>query len=123
MEITNIYTAKGEPLPGGVEHKTILTSGDRLHCLYYKVSFNPEKDVMDGAHPHPAEIVYFVLDGEVEVNINGESAILKKGDAMLIPFNAVMGTKALSSTPVETLAVASPNLFRERQKAEEDHNH
>jgi quercetin dioxygenase-like cupin family protein len=120
MEITNIYTAKGEPLPGGGgEHKTILTSGDRLRCLYYKVLFNPEKDVMDGAHPHPVEIVFFVIDGEIELNINGESVILKKGDATLLPVDTVMGTKTLSSTPAEILAVTTiPNASHESHKAE-----
>ncbi len=107
MEIANVYTAQGEPLPGGGEHKTVLKSGDRLRCLYYKVPYRPEKDVMDGTHPHPVELVFFVIDGEIELNINGESAILKKGDAMLIPVDAVMGTKVLSSTPTEILAVST----------------
>jgi quercetin dioxygenase-like cupin family protein len=119
MEITNIYTAQREPLPGGGEHKTVLKSGDKLHCLYYKVPYRPEKDVMDGAHSHPIEMVFFVIDGEIELNIDGESVILKKGDAMLIPSDAVMGTKVLSTTPAEILSVGSPNAFRESQKTEE----
>ena len=56
---------------------------------------------------------------EIELNIDGESVALKKGDAMLIPSDAVMGTKVLSTTPAEILSVGSPNAFRESQKTEE----
>ncbi|HEY88106.1 MAG TPA: cupin domain-containing protein [Dehalococcoidia bacterium] len=120
MEIANVYTAQGEPLPGGGEHKTVLKSGDRLRCLYYKVPYRPEKDAMDGVHPHPVEGVIFVIDGEVEVNVAGESTILKKGDAMLVPVDAVMGTKVLSSMSAETFIVTTlPNTSHESHKTEE----
>ena len=108
MEITNIYTAEGGPLPGGGEHKTVLKSGDRVACFYYKFPPRPEKDVMDGAHSHPVESVFFVIDGEIEVNVAGESAILKKGDAMLVPYDSITGNKVLSATPAEILIVCSP---------------
>jgi len=111
MEIANIYTAEGEG-SGGYEHKILLRSGDRVDALYYKLPSNPQKDVMDGAHAHRAESVFFVIDGEVEVSVAGEPATLKKGDAMLIPINVILGTKVISSTPAEILIVASPNNVR-----------
>jgi len=83
MEIKNVYTAESFPLRLGVGiGKHILTSGDRLACIYYEFPPTPDRDIMEGAHTHPAESVWFVIDGELEVNVNGESAILKKGDAM-----------------------------------------
>ena len=98
----------------------MLKSGDRLRCLYYKVPYRPEKDAMDGVHPHPVEGVIFVIDGEVEVNVAGESTILKKGDAMLVPVDAVMGTKVLSSMSAETFIVTTlPNTSHESHKTEE----
>ena len=57
MEIANIYTAEGHVYEGGVEHKNILTTGDRVNCLYYKLPSNPQKDVMDGAHAYRSESV------------------------------------------------------------------
>ena len=112
MEIANIYTAPGESMPGGGEHKIVLRSGDRVSALYYKMPPSPEKDVMDGAHAHRSESVYFVIDGELEVSVAGERTTLKKGDAMLIPFNVILGGKVISKTPAEVLIVASPNNVR-----------
>ena len=109
MEIANIYTKEGGVYPGGIEHKTLLVTGDRLCSFYYKLPSNPQKDVMEGAHSHLAEAVFFVVDGELEVNYGGEQAILKKGDAVLVPFNTIIGSRVLSSTPAEMLVVASPN--------------
>jgi len=117
MEVTNIYTAEGKPLPGGGEHKNILTSGDRVRCLYYKRPPSPDKDVMEGAHSHPAESVRFVISGEIEVNVAGETVILKKGDAILIPYNAIVGSKVISTTPAELLVVACPDELVEKLKS------
>ena len=117
MEVTNIYTAEGKPLPGGGEHKTILSSGDRVRCFYYKILPNPDKDIMEGAHAHPTEAVRFVISGEMEVNIAGETVILKKGDAMLSPYNAIVGTKVISTTPAEILIVACPDELLKKLKS------
>ncbi len=107
MEVANIYTVKGEPMKGGGEYKTILSSGDRVRCFYYKLPSNPQKDVMEGAHGHQAEAVMFVVSGELEVNHGGEKAILKKGDAVMVPSNTIIGNRVLSSTPAELLVVAN----------------
>ncbi len=117
MEVTNIYTAEGKPLPGGGEHKEILTSGDRVRCLYYKIPPNPDKDIMEGAHAHPAESVRFIISGELETDVNGERVILKKGDAMLSPYNAIMGSKVISTTPVELLVVACTDELLKKLKS------
>ncbi len=117
MEVTNIYTAEGKPLPGGGEHKDILTSGDRVRCYYYKILPNPDKDIMDGAHAHPAEAVRFIISGEIEVNIAGETVILKKGDAMLNPYNAISGSKVISTTPAEILVVSCPDELFNKLKS------
>ena len=110
MEIANAWEAEGEPLgESGGEHKILLRSGDRVSCLYYKLPPSPDKDVMEGAHAHLAEFVMFVIDGELEVNHGGEVATLKKGDAVMVPFNVIVGSRVLSSTPAEILVVASPN--------------
>ena len=109
MEIANIYAAEGHVYESGVEHKNILFTGDRVSCLYYKLPSSPQKDVMEGAHAHLTEFVMFVIEGEMEVNHGGEQATLKKGDAVMVPFNEIVGSKVLSSTPAEILVVASPN--------------
>ncbi len=106
-----------KPLPNGVEQKNLLSSGDRVRCLYYKRPPQPDKDVMEVAHAYPAEAVLFVVDGEIEFNINGESVTLKKGDAMLLPYNAMMGSKVVSTTPSELLVVSCPDELVEKLKS------
>ncbi len=114
MEVANIYTTEGKPIPSGGERKVILTSGDRLRCVYFKRLPSPDKDIMEGATAHPAEIVYFVIEGEVELSVAGEMVTLKKGDAMLIPNNALMSTKVISTTPAEILSISCPNELLEK---------
>lgn len=129
LEVGNIYTTEGSVYPSGVEHKTLLVTGDRLCCFYYKLPVNPQKDVMEGAHSHLAEAVFFVIDGELEVNYGGKEATLKKGDAVLVPFNTIIGSRVISSTPAEMLVVASPNSLpddvrlRKLTPETEEHRH
>ncbi len=112
MEVANIYTAKGESMGEGGEHKILLTSGARQWALYYKIPpAKPGASVMDGAHPHPQECVFYVIDGEMEVSVGGELATLKKGDLIAIPENTILGTKVISKNPGEVLIVASPNTY------------
>jgi len=128
-EINNIHTAEGVLLPSGLEHKTILASGDRMACHYYKMPSCPDKDVMEGAHAHLAEAVWFVVEGEYEFNVEGETVIMKKGDAMLRPFNQIVGSKVISPTPGELLVIASPNILpnevrlRKLTPETEEHRH
>ncbi len=117
MEVANIYTTEGKPTSGGGESKDLLSSGDRVKCYLYKIPLRPGKDVMEGAHSHLSEAVVFVVDGEIEFNINGESVILKKGDAMLLPYNAMMGTKTISTTPSELLVVSCSDALLEKLKS------
>ena len=124
MEIVNVYTAKGNVGPDGREHKNILTTGDRLSCLYYSHPANPQKDIMEGAHAHLSEFVYFVIEGEMDVSVNGEVATLKKGDAMMVPFNAIIGN--VKKTASQVLVVASPNGFPDELRLRggpPDHSH
>ncbi len=120
MEIANINTAESFTLRLSVGiGKHLLTSGDRVACVYYELPPTPDRDVMEGAHTHQAEAVWFIVDGELEVNIDGESAILKTGDAIITPYGAMAGSKVISTTPVKLLVVASPNILRDLPHAHE----
>ncbi len=117
MEVANIYTVKGEPMKTGGEHKTILSSGDRVKCYYYTRPPNLNKDVMEGAHSHKSEAVIFVISGELEYNVNGETVMLKKGDALLLPYDAMMGAKTIGTTPSELLVVSCSDASLEKLKS------
>ena len=121
MEKSNVWEAEGHPLEGpnvGGEHK-FLASGKKVSALYYKMPFNPQKDIMDGAHPHSTESVLYVIDGDLDVYVAGERATLKKGDLIVVPADAVIGTKVLSGTFAELLIVGEGTL----SGASEEHSH
>jgi len=123
VEKSNVWEAPGESMPGGGEHKILIKSGEKVWALYYKTPpAKPGASVMDGAHAHPQESVFYVIEGEYEVSVGGELATLKKGDLITIQENTVLGTKVISSTPGEVLIVASPNTYADwvtRAKKEE----
>ena len=107
MEKNNVWTSPGEIVGKEVEHKVLLNKGKYVKALYYKL-YPVEKDIMDGAHPHASEYVLYMVEGEAEVNVAGEGAILRKGDLITVPVNAVIGYKALGGMPAEMLCVVYP---------------
>ncbi len=88
-----------------------------MKCYVYKIPPQPDKDIMEGAHSHKSEAVIFVISGELEYNVNGETVILKKGDALLLPYDAMMGTKTISTTPAEVLVVGCSDELLEKLKS------
>ena len=57
-------------------------------------------------HHHPEEEVYEVIEGELEVTINGNAQIAKPGLVAIIPANALHSVKAL--TDGKLIVVDSP---------------
>jgi len=48
-------------------------------------------------HFHPEEEVYEVLEGELEITINGTSEIVRNGVAAIVPADAPHSVKALTA--------------------------
>ena len=58
------------------------------------------------SHYHEAmEEVFIILDGEVEITVEEEKAILKKGDAIVIPETAVHVMKNLTDREINYIAI------------------
>lgn len=57
-------------------------------------------------HQHPHEQVTYVVEGRLEFTIDGESRVLERGDAAVIPGGAAHGCRAL--TRVLVVDVFSP---------------
>ncbi len=62
------------------------------------------------AHFHPEEEVYEVIEGELEVNIDGESQIAKPGLVAIVPANSCHSVRALSDGRL--IGVDHPGLRR-----------
>ena len=109
MELIYTDDIEGESLGDrGIIHKNLLTTGERMICFLYKIP--PGGSV--APHSHKVECIMYCMNGEVEINIGGEKATVKKGNAWLLPFNTEISTKVISSTPAEILCVSSPNYMR-----------
>lgn len=65
---------------------------DNMTFAYWKVAANallPE-------HSHPHEQVVNMLEGELEMTVEGVTHVLRTGDVLAIPGNAVHSGRALS---------------------------
>lgn len=59
-------------------------------------------------HIHINEQIGYILSGKVELKIDSEIRILKRGEAYYIPSNIQHGFKVLGNEPLEYLEVFTP---------------
>lgn len=79
-------------------------------------------------HRHDWDEAYYILDGEVDFEIDGEPVRSGRGDFNYLPRNTVHGFKGASETPAKVLIFAAPahgseffhELSREVQNLPED---
>lgn len=71
-----------------------------------------EEDVPLGMGPpphwHDWDEAYYILDGEVDFEIDGELIRSKKGDLNYLPRNTVHGFKGASASPAKVLIFSAP---------------
>ena len=77
--------------------------GEKLMMSF--VNLEPHSVVAEHSHPH--EQMGMVLEGTFELSIDGESRVLKKGDAYLIPSHVKHSARAFE-TPALALDIFSP---------------
>lgn len=78
-------------------------SGINAQILYIKLESG-----VTTCHSHPNEQLGYILSGEIELTINGESFICKPNDAYCIPPNVEHGFKVLNDKTAEYLEIFSP---------------
>jgi mannose-6-phosphate isomerase-like protein (cupin superfamily) len=59
-------------------------------------------------HRHDWDEAYYILDGEVDFEIDGEAVKSRTGDFNYLPRNTVHGFKGASPTPARVLIFAAP---------------
>lgn len=64
------------------------------------VMWNLEAGAVLPEHSHPHEQVVHMLEGELEVTIDGATTVLRAGDVGVIPSNAVHSGRALTACRV-----------------------
>ena len=60
-------------------------------------------------HSHEQEQCYFIIEGEGEMNVGGETAKVNPGDCIFIPSNEQHGLKNTGSDVLRYLSAASPS--------------
>ena len=77
--------------------------GERMTMAFYRMS--PGSQIPEHAHPH--EQMGMVLEGSVELIINGEKRVVSSGEAYHVPPNIVHSGTCLEKE-AEVLEVFSP---------------
>ena len=68
-----------------------------------RADFDPDGIV--GRHTHPGEEMGYILEGTVQLEIDGKPPVISKaGDVYFIPAGAVHGAKNIGKTPAKVLA-------------------
>lgn len=80
------------PCEPGVTRKVMAYNQETMMC---EVSF--ETGAVGNTHSHPHVQVTYVAEGTFEFTIENETQIVKKGDSILMPGNAVHGVKCLET--------------------------
>jgi quercetin dioxygenase-like cupin family protein len=60
------------------------------------------------AHRHDWDEAYYILDGEVEFTIDGDTVTSSRGDFNYLPCGTIHGFKGASQAPARVLIFASP---------------
>ncbi|MFV0598772.1 MAG: cupin domain-containing protein [Bacteroidales bacterium] len=79
----------------GVTRKILSYSEELMMC---EITF--EKDARGNVHSHPHLQITYVANGSFEFMIDGETKIVKKGDSVYMPTNAVHGVHALEDNSI-----------------------
>jgi quercetin dioxygenase-like cupin family protein len=73
-------------------------------AVVMKVELAPSGHV--GRHTHPGDEISYVVDGELELKIEGQSPVrLKAGDGFSVPAGKVHEARNLGNTPAHLLGV------------------
>lgn len=84
MADTTVKKVDSSHSPSGEMGQTYLVSGTRLAMRLWEIA------PTDGLGPHtrPYETVGYVIEGEAELHLSGQTITLKPGDSWLVPEGA-----------------------------------
>ncbi len=74
----------------GITLKSV--SGDKTMMTFFEF----EPDAVIPEHKHPHEQITYIIEGEMEFTLEGETKVLKTGDGVVIPPNYDHSAKILS---------------------------
>jgi len=85
-----------------VELQRIDTSTPGWEAVLMRAEFDPKAQV--GKHTHPGNEVAYILEGELELSVEGQSPKnLKKGESFSLAANTVPWAKNVAKGPTKVL--------------------
>ena len=98
---------EGEQIPRGRRHHRVLAELPELEAL--ELRFGPEFEGVD-PHSHPDHVdSFYVLEGEAEFTIAGETRRVGAGTYVAAPVGAVHGFRPVGDGELRMLNVHAPN--------------
>jgi len=85
-----------EELEGGMRRKILATAGK---LMMVQVTFE-RTETGGGLHSHPHEQVSYIAKGKFEITVEGEQAVLEKGDSFYAGSGESHGAQALEEGSV-----------------------
>ena len=85
-----------------VELQRIDTSTPGWEAVLMRAEFEPNAEV--GKHTHPGNEVAYILDGALELSVEGQATkTLKQGESFSLPANTVHWAKNVANGPTKVL--------------------
>jgi quercetin dioxygenase-like cupin family protein len=86
--------------------RTVLQKGDLSMAGHEAVTAKVDipQGVSVGRHTHPGEEIAYVMEGTLQVEIDGATKTVKAGEPFLIPAGKVHDAKNIGSGPAQVLA-------------------
>ncbi len=89
MNFFNYSELKAKQILEGIKLRAI--SGDKTMMTFFEF----EPNAVIPPHKHPHEQITYIIEGEMEFTVEGETKILKKGDGVVIRSNQEHSAKVL----------------------------
>jgi len=112
----------GKVYPRDLVQSELKLSGDMTDGRYNFIDeiWKPGFVVRPHFHVEHSEI-FFLLAGQVEWTVNGETHALGEGDAVFIPPDTVHAVKVMGNTDVRTLMIYEPGDYEEHLDEEQQY--
>lgn len=102
-------------IPGEVQWRTLISADKTptrsLTCGVAELLPDSKSDLK--IHHHPPAELYYILEGTGEVEIEGQTCLVSKGDAVFIPQKAKHGLKNTGDSLLRLLYVFPVDSFNE----------
>ena len=109
MEFARIKDVPGNVFPAGRHTRVLVGENAPITAKNFcmgQVTIFPGGQVP--AHDHDQEEVYYVIDGEGEIEIDGSTEALRQGEAVYVPSGKTHNLRNSSSSDMTFIFIYSP---------------